>query len=586
MKKAYIALAVLSMAALLVSCQENEINGDAFVPEKGDVVFRLANNAKETKSSDIDVMIKGETFDLGSNELNNFYLEETIVDLNDLAYYPDTKGTPAYTENLGILYANDMSVYGDKGGFTTPATFENVENEMYPRKGSTTEKPDKGWRYHHAYATNPWPESGAVGFYLNMPAAPQGLTISSKTGGKFTISYTMPTNVADQKDILFAYRSMTKEEHDGFLPNGAPVLFNHALTGVKFAIANYSEQDKITIKSVSFKGLVGTATCEITPASESDYSDVIGTHSSTTESVVKWTIPETPDRSKTYSSGEFGAPVNYAEGGSFDDKGNYPASFSQAGNTNNLNKDDASQTFWFIPQPMTDDVKLTIVYTYGSTEEKTAVLDFGTVLKSKGDPWKAGELRTYTLKVDAVKVHIEDQVTAGGVKQGVAITNTGNTKAFIRATIIGNWCDSLGRAVFGFTDFIDNPGQYVEIPSWTVDNPGTGASFAGLPGTGWVRATDGYFYYTTAVDPGKIIGTAPANATNASDYLGNPLFTSYTPPTTAPDYQIAGKFVESHFVMEIATQAVNANNLDGTPMTWQEAWTKALGTAPQPKTNN
>jgi len=135
-----------------------------------------------------------------------------------------------------------------------------------------------------------------------------------------------------------------------------------------------------------------------------------------------------------------------------------------------------------------------------------------------------------------------------------------------RATIIGNWCAENGEAVFGYTDFIDNPGEYVEIPSWTVDNPGEGASFDGLPGTGWVRATDGFFYYTTAVEPGAATGSA--------------LFTSYTPATEHPDYQIAGKYVDSHFVMEIATQAVNANNPDGTTMSWQEAWTKALGTAP------
>ena len=32
--------------------------------------------------------------------------------------------------------------------------------------------------------------------------------------------------------------------------------------------------------------------------------------------------------------------------------------------------------------------------------------------------------------------------------------------------------------------------------------------------------------------------------------------------------------------MEIATQAVNANNTDGSTMTWKEAWAKALGTEP------
>jgi hypothetical protein len=623
MKKAYIALAVLSMAALLVSCQETEIIGDTFVPEKGDIVFGIANNAKETKSSNVETVIKGETFDLGSDDQNNFYLEETIVDLNNLSYSPDTKGTPAYTENLGVLYADDMNVYGDKGSFTTPTTFVNVENEMYPRKGSETEK---GWRYHHVYASDPWPASGEVGFYLNMPAAPNGLTINSKTGGKFSISYTTPEAVADQQDILFAYRSMDKATHDSFLPNGAPVLFNHALTGVKFAIANYDADKKITIKSVSFTGLVGTATCVITPAVESDYSDVTATYSSGTESVVKWTIPETPDRSKTYSSGEFGAPVKYDTGGSFGDKGKYPDSFAQAGNTNNLNKADASQTFWFIPQAMTNDIKLTIVYTYGSTTERTGVLEFGKVLAGKNVTWKAGELRTYTIRVDEVNVKIEDTVEPteeknkvltdlegniiytdevivdpetgepvvdpetgepthkpytytyyGGTKSDVVITNTGNTDAFIRAALIGQWLDEDGNPVFGFTDY--TAGEVKLVDSWYRDQFVTKArkhgSFVGLvgyaddyPDTGkWVLCEDGYYYYTAKVPAGDPIPSS------------DPLFVSYTVDKN-PAVAVAGKVNDIYFTLEIATQAVTAKQTDGSDYDWDEAWKNALGEKP------
>ena len=102
---------------------------------------------------------------------------------------------------------------------------------MYPRKDTDL---GNGWRYYHNYAGDPWPsgdnEGKPVGFYLNMPAAPAGVTITGHSDGKFTFTYTSPTSAKEQEDILFAYRKMTKEEHKGFLPNGAPVLFNHALT--------------------------------------------------------------------------------------------------------------------------------------------------------------------------------------------------------------------------------------------------------------------------------------------------------------------------------------------------------------------
>jgi hypothetical protein len=460
-----------------------------------------------------------------------------------------------------------------------------------------------GWRYHHNYSGDPWPENGsAVGFYLNMPASPKGLTINSRTGGKFTVSYTTPTDAADQEDILFAYRSMDKETHKGFLPKGAPVLFNHALTGVKFAIDNYDATKKITIKSVSFTGLVGTATCEITPASENEYKDDTETYSSATTSVVKWTIPETPDRSKTYSSGEFvGAPVDFS-GGSFDTMGDYPDSFAAAGNEQNLNDEDASQTFWFIPQAMTDDVELTIVYTYGSATERTGVINFGAVLD--GVEWKAGQLRTYTIRVDEVNVKIEDTVAAtkeenkvlkdlndkiiykedgtaytytyyGGTKTGVTITNTGNTDAFIRAALIGQWLDEDGNPVFGFTDY--TAGEVVLVDSWYRDQFVTKArkhgTFSGLVGYDadydgdWVLCEDGYYYYTVKVPAGDPI---------PSD---DPLFVSYTVDRN-PAVVVAGKVHDVYFTLEIATQAVTAKKIDGSDYDWKGAWKNALGAEP------
>ena len=436
-----------------------------------------------------------------------------------------------------------------------------------------------------------------------MPADPAGLTISSRTGGKFTISYTSPADAADQEDILFGYRSMDKATHEGFLPNGAPVLLNHTLTGVKFAIANYDKTNKIAIKSVSFKGLVGTATCVVTPASEDNYKDNTTNYSSA--GAVSWTIPESPDRSKTYTSGDFGEPVDFS-GGSFDTMGGYPDSFAAAGNEQNLNDEDASQTFWFIPQEMDDAVELTIVYTYGSDTERTGVIDFGKVLS--GVEWRAGQLRTYTIRVDEVNVKIVDTVSAtkeegktltdlngntiwkddehtipytytyyGGTKTGVTITNTGNTDAFIRAALIGQWLDEDGNPVFGFTDY--TAGEVVLVDSWYRDQFVTKArkhgSFEGLvgyandyPSTGkWVLCDDGYYYYTVKVPAGQAI---------PSD---DPLFVSYTVDKN-PAVAVAGQVKDVYFVLEIATQAVTAKQIDGSDYTWQNAWKNALGEAP------
>jgi len=571
-------MAVLATAAL-ASCQQEKSFNDEKLSENS-VVFTISGGA--TRAADAAPEVRqGVVIPLETEDGSKFFLEETVVNLNEIG--PETKGTPAYTENLGSLYKNDLSVYGDKGSFTTAATYENMETSMYARKD---EAQGEGWRYQHNYNGDPWPKDGsAVGFYLNMPAAPTGVSITGRTGGKFTFTYTSPTTAAEQQDILFAYRSMTKEQHHGFLPNGAPVLFQHALTAVKFAIGNDDDDissNNIAITEVIFNGLVNTGTCEISPSAETNYTDNKTTYSSA--GVTSWPT-KSATANNTISSGTYSGTVNYTSGSN----NKFGDSWYSAGNEKNLNDANGTQTFWLIPQAVSSDVTLTIKYTFAGTPGEWTI-DFGKVLAAAAKPvnWQAGELRTYTIKVDDVNLKIEDTVT-NTVKSDVAITNTGNTTAFIRAAIVGQWLDHKNRPVFGFTDLLYN---YYAVDSWyqdqfvntTAGTHGTFTDLAGYKGANnplnkWYLCDDGFYYYSDPVDPGKIIGTAPSGATNASDYLGNPLFTKYE-IGTAPSVTISGVNTKIHFSLEIATQAVTAKKLDGSTYTWQEAWENATGTAP------
>lgn len=578
MKKIYIVMAVLATAAL-ASCQQEKSFNDEKLSENS-VVFTISGGATRSAEAAPEVR-QGVVIPLETEDGSKFFLEETVVNLNQIG--PATKGTPAYTENLGTLYANNLSVYGDKGSFTTAATYENMETSMYARKDASQ---GEGWRYQHNYNGDPWPTDGsAVGFYLNMPAEPTNVSISGRTGGKFTFTYTSPTTAAEQQDILFAYRSMTKEQHHGFLPNGAPVLFQHALTAVKFAIGNDDDDissNKIAITEVIFNGLVNSGTCEISPSAETNYTDNKTTYSSA--GVTSWPT-KTAAPNNTISSGTYSGTQTYTSGSN----NKFGDSWYSAGNEKNLNDADGTQTFWLIPQTVSSGVTLTIKYTFAGTPGEWTI-DFGKVLAAAAKPvnWQAGELRTYTIKVDDVNLKIEDTVT-NTVKSDVAITNTGNTTAFIRAAIVGQWLDHKNRPVFGFTDLLYN---YYAVDSWYQDQfvnttAGTHGTFTGLAGykgtnnplNKWYLCDDGFYYYSDPVDPGKIIGTAPSGATNASDYLGNPLFTKYE-IGTAPSVTISGVNTNIHFSLEIATQAVTAKKLDGSTYTWQEAWENATGTAP------
>ena len=586
MKKIYIAMAVIATAAL-ASCQQEKSFNDLPPVGENSVVFTVKGSAGTRSADVVPEARQGIVIPLETEDGSRFVLEETVTSLD--ALLSETRGTPAYTENLGTLYANDLSVWGDKGSFTTAATYANMESSLYPRKDASQ---GDGWRYQHNYNGDPWPASGAVSFYLNMPAAPTGVNITGRTGGKFTFTYTSPDNAAEQQDILFAYTSMTKDEHKGFLPNGAPVLFNHALTAVKFAIGNDKsdiDANKVKITKVTFKNLVNSGTCEITPTNA--VTDVKDTYSSA--GATSWTPGTSADN--TITSGTIQDTVTY----NASDK-KFGESWYSAGNVRNLNDADAAQTFWLIPQAFTasSTVKLVIEYTYADKSDSWEI-DFGKALA--GVEWKAGDLRTYTIKVDDVNVKIEDTVTVGqgqtttftddkgnthtiygGTKNGITITNTGNTDAFMRVAITGQWVDADGAPVFSFTDYTVQD-IIQEIASWYNDQFGTGNGhfgvFDGLVGytkngktgagnAGWVKGKDGYYYYTTKVAPGAATGTAP--------------FNSYTVTlANVPKIKVAGALQEVHFVMEVSTQAISAKTLTGGDYNWYDAWKNATGEDPR-----
>ena len=587
MKKIYIALAVLG-TALLSSCVQEKSFNDTKIGEN-DIVITL-QGAPATRASEMGLVQKGATIDLAASEDGHkIFLEETIEDLNS-AWAPVTRGTPAYTENLGVLYKNNMGVYASG---LDDATYETMDSDVYARKeGHGT---GEGWRYKHTYSSDPWSVDN-YDFYFRMPVTANGVTYPLQYGKDdednltITFTYTSPTKAADQQDIIFAARNIDKGEYLASRPNGVPVLFNHALSGVKFAIAN---PDEAMITSVEFTGLKGTGTCTITPSGETDYSDT-DVHSSAT--AVNWGTPTVVTGAKYKAT--FNEVVSY-ETGKFAKNGNYPDSFQGSGSaqTNNLNDADATQTFWFIPQAMTNDVKLHIVYTYGD-DEGEADIEFGKELlkKNANTYWYAGQLRTYTIRVDEVNVKIEDNVSVvdafkeqvtdatghtfeaisykGSTKTDVVITNTGNTDVYIRAALIGQWLDEDGNPVFGFTDYAT--GDVALVDSWYQDQFGKTplfkqGKFIGLPGYNgtsatnhnWTLEDDGFYYYEAIVEEGKSVPVADS------------LFTKYT-VGTPPAVKVAGGVKDVYFVLEVATQAISAKKSDGSNYSRSEAWDRCF----------
>ena len=573
MKRVFIALAILA-AAVFTSCNREKESG--YVPQKNGIAFYLKGIS--TKSAEMAPQVGLIELDKQSGLI----IEESVVSLDDDWYYePMTKGSPAYTENVASLYGSFNAV-AYKSGTTTKA----LDDAVFTAK-------DGMWE--HVYDITDPLADGELRFFMRMPADvidAQCTNFDYKTNGNIEFDYDSPATATGQRDMLFTSRTLSKAEYKP--KQGASLLFHHTLTGVKFRVQNDDDEISdmgIVITKVVFSGFQTSGHCKVVPDMEDNYKDNKENHSSAT--AVTWTPLE--NATSIDMSEEFDGMIDYTA-----ETTSLPEAFYAKDNTHNVNDASASHTFWIIPQALTEGKTITVYFEMNGKTNQYFVLDV-TKLKT-GVEWKAGELRTYTIKLNDVNVMIEDDVTlagsasdgyAGSTKTDIEITNTGNTDAYIRAAIVGQWMDADNNPVFGFTDEINN--LYL-VESWyedqfgedNMDAPGTHGTFTGLPGykgganpnaNDWVLCQDGYYYYTILVPP-----VATANPVSAATC--KPLFTQYELLERPDAVEIGGEEIDvstMHFELEIATQAVSAKKLDGGTYSWQEAWANALGSAPVKK---
>lgn len=537
MKKSILTIAIIAAAALCVSCQQD-------TPEKGagngrksnnDISFILGSKATKAESEAEAVPVKAvkSVMPIGFiNETTELVLEESLVSLDDIQYEPQTKGTPVFTENVTTMKSFNAIAY--KSNFSEGVALADASF------GYDSDK--DAWR--HSYDSDPWASGDKLWFFMRMGdmtgVKDLDYALTDTPAGQISFSYTSPATAAEQKDILFASRPITKEQEDKGQSN---VLFYHALTAVKFRTGVTAADTEIT--SVEIKGLANQGDCVMVPYygewSGSPKSNPYGNSATSSKSAdcVDWPTEKLSGSASSSFTQSFTGVVNFEKATGKGAENPFADSFYAAAADNNLNDSDASLTFWFIPQQLNKDVKLIINYEVHGTACEPVTLDFGDL--AKGDNtnypfWKAGELRTYTLSAIDANVTVTDEVTSSNVKQNVEVTNTGNVPIYVRAAIIGNWADENGA-------FINE-----------VWNPEVHGTFVKDAGNNWVyNNNDGYYYYKYQVPVGE-------------DTIGK-LFTSYTvktydaiktaEPTVNPDVK------NGHLEMRIIVQAIQASKLIG-----------------------
>lgn len=527
-------------AAALTSCNREPA---AVLPAEelgpNTLAFTL-QDAPSLKSGDL---ISTRTLTMGKAASGEtVYLQEKVTMLEGLYRVPATKAALATKENVGSLYgAFDAMIYDESG---SPLEFDSKTGGPFQFAHETSHG-----KWAHSFGSNPLDSKSPLSFIMAMPT-PEGFGLNSD--GKIEFSYTTPPDVTDQVDLLIAGVELSKET---YIPaSGFSVTFQHALTGVKFAMGNIANGTKIS--AVTIKGLVsgGSAVAE---------ADGTGAEWTPGESTADYTME--------------GLDSYYTDDSSVGD---------------DLNDEAFSNTFWFVPQTLPDNAEIEVTFSIGGGEEKTLRVKLNEAL-GETVTWAAGELHTFTLNPMFVDVDITDEMnTAKTVKYNAAITNTGNIIQYVRVNLIGNWVGKLTQdsgfvtIMNGFptqtgatvTDETDTEGQV--LPWNDKDEPKAHevrryGEFVGLPAknqtvNNWIRR-DKYYYYMIAIEPGATIQ--------------DELFNSYTIEKSAiPDFWIADAWgnrklaKEVHLEMDVIVQAVSALDENGNPYDdYKAAWQAALG---------
>lgn len=128
-----------------------------------------------------------------------------------------------------------------------------------------------------------------------------------------------------------------------------------------------------------------------------------------------------------------------------------------------------------------------------------------------------------------------EETFQNGVKSNVAVKNTGNVDAFVRAYMVVNWVSEDGKIL--------------------SDAPIEGTDFSVVLGnSSWIKGSDGFYYYTKPV--------APNTSTQK-------LFSAISPVTEAPEgyslsVQILASAVQSD--PESAAEEIWGVNVSGTDL--------------------
>ena len=188
---------------------------------------------------------------------DGLYLHTSVSDKISVAFFgtedPQTRAMPVETATVYDSFGVLTSVYSGSWSETT-CTPDYMYNVEVSKASSWTTS------YY-------WPGRGTrIRFFAYAPYNGEGIVLSDKTkAGTPTISYTVPTAVSAQSDLLVAVSAELSDNTSA----AVPLTFEHALTAVRIATGDDMKAGSIT--KITLKGVYGSGTHMMGSDSWRDY---------------------------------------------------------------------------------------------------------------------------------------------------------------------------------------------------------------------------------------------------------------------------------------------------------------------------
>ena len=357
-KNKLIGLSLIALATLCACTDDNHADG------KGNRLVTFSVNAKANGGwSDINgsrsAWMSPQAQQMGEPVEMEGKLNGKTVYLTSEVTEGFPTDNPIFTRGTQITDADGMSSFGVTAFLGSQKYMDHVE----------IKKSADSWKPQTDYF---WLNGKSLDFYAWYPynsaegtnGIPAGMTLNKEDFS--SISYTVPTDVSKQEDLMFAVNKNASEPADG---KATSLDFKHSLAAVKFVVGDLPTGTKVTsvaLKGVKYKGNLAVTT------------DNKG------EAQFAWTNLANETRDFTQAT----------------DK-----KVTENDTDNAITNE--NQTFFMMPQTLPDDAMVEVVVEdeKASKVTLTGLLQDATAAEGAKNKWEAGN--TYTYRVNSSGIQAE-----------------------------------------------------------------------------------------------------------------------------------------------------------------------------------